>query len=166
VTVQSGEEFYAQLIPIEGDRVLLPAAAVREAIQMDRIELNTGSPAWLLGHVNMGGERMPVVSLEGMLGRSMPSRSARSRLVRILSLGDGGSWLLVAQGQPHMTPLNTKALAASPLEAHDPLELVLSRGRIANLSVFIPDLETIEERLQKAQLGNQSADLPDWQPSQ
>lgn len=162
-----GEEFYAQLIPIEEDRVLLPAAAVREAMQMERIDLNTGSPAWLLGFARLTAVRLPVISLEGMLGKSIPGRSTRSRLVRIVSITGSSDWLLLGQGQPHMTPLNIQALQPAPLEANDPLELVLSRARIANLSAFIPDLEAIEERISQALASAAEAaaeGLPDWQP--
>lgn len=164
MAVSNSEEFYAQLLPIEGDRVLLPAAAVREALQMDRIELNTGSPAWLLGFANVGDERLPVLSLEGMLGRPMPVRSTRSRMVRIISVEGAQDWMLVTQGQPHLTPLNARALQAAPLETRDPLDLVMSRGRIANLTAFIPDLEEIERRIAKSLKSAADAALPDWQP--
>lgn len=161
---QVHEEFYGQLLPIEEDRVLLPAVAVQEALQMDRIDLNTGSPGWLLGYTKLGDKKLPVVSMEGLLGRPMPVRSTRSRMVRIISMTGASGWMLMTQGQPHLTPLNAKALQSAPLESRDPLELVLSRARIANLSAFIPDLEEIERLILKAQRSDVSEPLPDWQP--
>lgn len=165
MNAQAGEEFYGQLLPIDGDRVLLPAVAVREALQMDRIELNTGSPAWLLGFATPGGIRLPVVSLEGLMGRAMPARSSRTRMARIVSISGGPGWMMMTQGQPHLTPLNNTALQAAPLEARDPLDLVLSRGKIANLSAFIPDVEEIERRIEKVKNTDDASALPDWQPA-
>lgn len=164
------DEFYAQLLPIEADRVLLPAAAVGETLNMENVVLNTGSPAWLLGFSGLGGrsekERLPVVSIEGMLGRNIPVRSSRTRIARIYSLTGGSDWMMVIQGQPHLAPLNSKALQSAPLDTRDPVELVLSRGRIANLSAFIPDLEVVEKLIAGAvaQSGGAAGQLPDWEP--
>ena len=158
------DEFYAQLLPIEGDRVLLPAAAIREALQLDRIELNSGSPAWLLGHAQSAGVRLPVISLEGLMGRSIPARGSRSRMVRVVSTSGKSDWMMVTQGQPHLTPLNMQALQPAPLESQDPLDLILARGKIANLTAFIPDLDEIEQRVERAAQAGDAASLPDWQP--
>lgn len=161
---QVNDEFYAQLLPIEGDRVLLPAAAIREALQLDRIELNSGSPAWLLGFARSMGERLPVVSIEGMMGKAIPARNSRARMVRVVSTLGKGDWMLVTQGQPHLTPLNMQALRPAPLASQDSLELILARGKIANLIAFIPDLEEIEKRIGQALLSAQASEADDWSP--
>lgn len=158
------EEFYAQLLPLEGDRVLLPAAAIREGQHLDRIELNTGSPAWLLGFTKSMGERLPVVSLEGLMGKAVPAKSAKSRIIRVVSMSGKSDWMLLTQGQPHLTPLNEKALVPSSLDANDPVDLVLCRTRIANLVALIPDLEEIEKQVEAAIKTAETGSAADWQP--
>ena len=158
------DEFYAQLLAIEGDRVLLPAAAIREGQHLDRIEMNTGSPAWLLGFTRSMGDRLPVVSLEGLLGKPVPARSARARMIRVVSMTGDSDWMMLTQGQPHLTPLNDQALQPAPMGADDSPEIVLCRGKIANLTALIPDLEEIEKRIAEAVKTAEVASQPDWQP--
>ena len=81
-------EVYGQLVTLHDDLVLLPAVAVSEVGQMDRIDLNIGSPAWLLGFREVRGQRQPVVALEALCGRDVPVHSARAKLVVVRSVLD------------------------------------------------------------------------------
>lgn len=146
----SRQEIYGQLITLEDDLVLLPAVAVSEVGQMDRISLNVGSPAWLVGFRESRGQRQPIISIEALFGRAVPARSARAKLVVIRSIHDGAGWALIGQGQPHLATLNPAALAPEPLGENDAEDLVIARARIANLSAMIPDLAAIETRVMEA----------------
>lgn len=161
---QSHAERYTQILPLEGDRLLLPAAAVGEVLNLEGMRLSTAPPHWYLGTKRWAGQDLPVFSFEGLCGRSVPPRSARSRIV-ILRLPTGESLGVVCQGQPHLAPVNARALSPSVLTPTDPEAYVLARVRIANLSALIPDLESIQRGIAKAQIAAQGAQLPDWVPT-
>ncbi|MGH8454416.1 MAG: chemotaxis protein CheW, partial [Nevskiales bacterium] len=96
-----GEETYGQIVPLDGDALLLPNTAVIEVRGIEGVRMRTEPPGWLLGFVNWRGQELPVVSLEGLMGRSLPLRSRRTRLLIINSVGTGlnaGLLALVCQG--------------------------------------------------------------------
>lgn len=151
-------EIYGQLVTLDDDLLLLPAVAVSEVGQIDRIDLNAGSPDWLIGFRDLRGQRQPVVSLEALCGRALPARSGRAKLVVVRSVREGAGWAFISQGQPHLATLSTTAMQAEALRETDDQSLVLARARIANLSAMIPDLEAIETRiLEAAEKGAASA---------
>jgi chemosensory pili system protein ChpC len=161
------EESYGQIVPLDGDALLLPNSAVIEVRGLEGMQMRTEPPGWFLGLVSWREYELPVVSLEGMLGRALPLRSRRSRLLVINSLGtslNAGLLALVCQGYPHLTGLNRSALQAVALEARDPDDLVLSRVRVANTLAIIPDLDMIEAKLAQAMNAGETTGEP-WQPS-
>ncbi len=143
-------EVYGQLITLEGDLMLLPAVAVSEVGQMERIDLNIGSPSWLIGFRDLRGRRQPIVAVEGLCGGEVPPRSARARLVGVRSVQEGVGWAFISQGQPHLATLNPAAMKPESLRDNDDTELVIARTRIANLSAMIPDLVAMEKRIMEA----------------
>jgi chemosensory pili system protein ChpC len=147
------EESYGQLVPLEGDALLLPNAAVIEVRGIEGLRMRTEPPGWLLGAVDWREHELPVLSLEGLLGRPLPARSRRSRLLVINSVAtsvNNGLLALVCQGYPHLTALNRSALQPLALQASDPDEFVLARVRVANTQAIIPDLEAIEAKVAQA----------------
>ena len=162
-------ELYGQIIPIEGDAVLLPNAAVVEVRSMEDIKVRSEPPGWLLGTIRWREHELPVISLEGLMGRPIPARGRRSRLIVVNSLGSRlsqGLLAIVIQGYPHLTALNRSALQATHREQRDPDALVLSRVRVANTQAIIPDLEAIEARVAEVlpALGSPPPDA-DWEPA-
>ena len=143
-------EVYGQLVTLNDDLMLLPAVAVSEVGQMERIDLNIGSPAWLVGFRDLRGQRQPIVAVEGLLGRAVPARSQRAKLVVVRSVHDGIGWAFISQGQPHLATLNPMAMQPEDLHESDDEALVLARARIANLSAIIPDLAAMESRIIEA----------------
>lgn len=154
-------ELYTQILPLDGDRILIPASAVGEVLNLSGMTLATGSPGWYLGSKRWAGRDLPVISLEGLCGRPVPPRSTRSRIV-ILRTATGREMGVVCQGQPHLAPVNERALTPSGLAAMDPEQFVLARLRIANLSAFVPDLDAIAKVMEKAQLAQQASQAPAW----
>lgn len=165
MTTLSGREHYAQLLPLDGDRALLPAVAVGEVLNMERVELSAGAPNWYIGIKRWGGRELPIVSLEGVCGRPIPPRSSRTRLVVVRTPAGGVGMAIVCQGQPHLAPVNQVALQPAELTAVDPTEFVLARVRIANISAMVPDIEAIEEKLDDARQAALANNLPGWQPA-
>jgi chemosensory pili system protein ChpC len=161
------DEAYGQIIPLEGDALLLPNNAVIEVRGLEGMRMRTEPPGWLLGFVVWREQELPVVSLEGLMGRPMPMRSRRTRLLIINSVGSGlstGLLALLCQGYPHLTGLNRSALQPVALETRDPEELVLSRVRVANTQAFIPDLDAVEARIAQV-LRIEESPAEDWQPA-
>jgi chemosensory pili system protein ChpC len=164
-----GADLYGQLIPLDADSLLLPNSAVVEVRSLDSVNVRSQPPGWLLGTVHWREHNIPVVSLEGLLGRAMPVRSRRSRLIVVNSVGNrlaDGLVAIVIQGYPHLTALNRNVLQALPREPRDPDSLVLTRVRVANTLAIIPDLDAIEYRIAEVMPAGDmlSADEP-WQPS-
>ncbi len=127
--------------------------------------MRTEPPGWLLGFINWREYDLPVIALEGMMGRTLPLRSRRTRLLIINSVGvelNAGLLAVVCQGYPHLTSLNRSALQPVALEPRDPEALVLSRVRVANSLAFIPDLDAIEGRVAQV-LRVAEAPAQDWQ---
>lgn len=163
-----GEEAYGQIVPLEGDSLLLPNAAVIEVRSLEGLRVRSGPPAWLLGQVSWREHELSVVSIESLLGRAMPARSRRTRLLVINSTGshlDTGLFAIVCQGYPHLAALNRVAIQSVPLEERDPDALVLSRVKVANTLAIIPDLDAIESRLVEVP-DETAAASTDWEPAQ
>lgn len=161
------DEAYGQIIPLDGDALLLPNAAVIEVRGLEGMRMRTEPPGWLLGFVRWREQELPVVSLEGLLGRPLPLKSRRTRLLIINSVGTSlntGLMALICQGYPHLTALNRSAMQPAVLEARDPDELVLSRVRVANTQALIPDLETMESKIAQA-MRVEETPAEDWEPS-
>ncbi|MDX1497188.1 MAG: chemotaxis protein CheW [Salinisphaeraceae bacterium] len=147
---EAQQEIYGQLVTLVDNLILLPAVAVSEVGQMDRIELNAGSPSWLIGFRELRGQRQPVVCMEALCGGQIPPRSSRAKLVGVRSVSDGPGWAFISQGQPHLATLTPNAMKAETLKTSDNKDLVVARTRIANLSAMIPDLAAMENEITEA----------------
>lgn len=160
-------EVYGQLIPLQGSFLILPKLAVLEVLGMDAVAVETAGPAWLLGVADWHAARVPVVSIEAMAGAPLPVRSRRTRVVVINGFGehlDNGLFIVLAQGYPHLTALNAKALIAQPKRPEDQ-DIALSRVRLASTPAIIPDLESIEMRIAAAMRQvDVGAPAGDWEP--
>lgn len=161
-------ELFGHLLPLQDTALLLPKAAVLEIQGMDAVALEANGPAWLLGTAQWHAQSLPVISIEALVGQQPPTRSRRTRLAVINSLGshlENGLFMVVIQGYPHLTALAPDILEHRPQLPHDD-GVILSRVRLANTEAVIPDLEAIEERLSEALAGvDRTAEAgSDWQP--
>lgn len=161
-------ELFGHLLPLEGLALLLPKPAMLEIQGMDSVALETSGPDWFLGTAGWREQRLPVVSVEAMMGERLPARSRRSRLAVVNSLGthlENGLFMVVIQGFPHLTALSPEILQSVPLLPQDD-GVALSRVRLATTEAIIPDLEQIERRLSEALASvEQAAEAgADWEP--
>jgi chemosensory pili system protein ChpC len=144
------EQIYAVLLALEDDTLLLPNAAISEALSQDELESTNGfGPPWLLGWLRFGGERIPAVSFELLNGRPLPAPNRRARFAVINALGSRSlrQFAVLTQGYPHLITLNRTALMPAPLRPDDQSAMVLTRVRIASREVVIPDLEAVTAEL-------------------
>src|SRR5271170_8497207 len=75
------DELYSLLVPLAGERLIVPRACVAEVIGYQAPAEMTNAPPWYAGLVTWGGRNVPVVSFEGAFGQPLPSVSTRTRVV-------------------------------------------------------------------------------------
>jgi len=147
------KELYSLLIPLQGERLLVPRVCVAEVIgyvEPERSAENGELPEWYLGRVDWNARRVPVVSFEGMSGEATRTRAGRTRIVIFHALGGAlsvGFYGVITQGFPQLVRVNPDVLSAE-LERPWPEELpVLCRTRMINEYPLIPDMERLEGML-------------------
>lgn len=143
-------ELYSLLVPLSGDRLIVPRACVAEVVRFSAPEPELGAHEWMLGTVNWNGRPLPVVSFEGAFGNDIPVVTGRTRIV-VFYASTGqlktGYFGILTQGFPQLVRVNKDVLK---LEAKDdwPEDApVLCRVRMINEFPIIPDLEKLEAML-------------------
>lgn len=156
------QPFYALLIGLHDDAMILPNAALAEVVTRNRLQPlspATGSKvgAARIGSLQWQGRELPVISFEALNGGSIPPVDHRRvRLVVLHALSErlpSRAYALLCEGHPQLMPLNVAALRPVPLRSGDRPEFVLTRARIATREVLIPDMERIEAELAAALTG-------------
>ena len=74
------DELYSLLVPLAGERLIVPRACVAEVIGYQAPAEMTNAPPWYVGVVSWGGRNVPVVSFEGAFGQ-LPERYASTVMV-------------------------------------------------------------------------------------
>src|ERR1700704_3540976 len=75
------EELYSLLVPLAGERLIVPRACVAEVISYQAPAEMTNAPPWYAGLVSWSGRSVPIVSFEGAFGQALPTVSSRTRIV-------------------------------------------------------------------------------------
>ena len=144
------EELYSLLVPLAGDRLIVPRACVAEVVRYSRPELEPGAHRWMLGTVNWNGRQLPVVSFEGTLGKELPATTGRTRIV-VFYAGTGqlktGYFGVLTQGFPQLVRVNRDVLKLDSTEGWPKSAPVLCRVKMINEYPLIPDLEKLESML-------------------
>jgi len=147
-------ELYSLLIPLEGERLLVPRVCVAEVIMFsdpERPSEDDHLPSWFLGRVEWGGRRVPVVSFEGISGEEPQNRTGRTRIVVFHAIGEdlkSGYFGMITQGFPQLVRVNRDVLTLESEEQSWPEgQPVLCRTRMINEYPLIPDMERLETML-------------------
>lgn len=149
------DEIYSLLIPLSGDRLIVPRACVAEVVRFAGPKRAEGAPEWLLGSVNWNGRDLPVVSFEGALGRDVPASTGRTRIVVfVASTGQlkTGYFGLTTQGFPQLVRVNREVLKLEATDGWPQEAPVLCRVKMINEFPLIPDLEKLEHLLARESL--------------
>ncbi|MDX1480694.1 MAG: chemotaxis protein CheW [Woeseiaceae bacterium] len=145
------EELYSLLVPLDGERLIVPRACVAEVVRFTRPEEREGSADWLLGSVSWSGRDLPVVAFEGVINRGIPDITGRTRIVvfhadsRKLPVGCFG---VLTQGFPQLVRVNREVLKLDTRRdgwAED--APVLCRVKMINEYPLIPHLEKLEGQI-------------------
>ena len=143
----AADELYSLLIPLTGDRLIVPRACVAEVVRFSTPDPAAGAPPWMLGSVNWSGRALPVVSFEGALGNDVPEATGRTRIV-VFYAGSGsikmGYFGMLTQGFPQLVRVNRDVLKLESRDGWPPDAPVLCRVRMINEYPIIPDLEKLE----------------------
>ncbi|MGB5939992.1 MAG: chemotaxis protein CheW [Rhodanobacter sp.] len=142
-------EIRCVLVPVGGQRLLLPNANIAEVITQSTPEPVAGAPAWLHGRIAWRGWRVPLVSFTELAGTGEGDAELTVRVAVLKALGGNPKLPFIAvltQGFPRLTTLNAELV----IPTHDGKPLppgvrahVLVRDDVA----MIPDLEWIEASL-------------------
>jgi len=148
--MQSNDEIYSLLIPLNGDRLILPRASVAEVIRYAEPEADAASPEWLLGSVVWHGKSIPLISFEMLCGTAPSEPGSRSRIIVVYALnptGDLVTYGLLAEGFPQIVRVNREVLLQDLAYQPNPAKPVLCRIRMINETALIPDLPRVEQAL-------------------
>lgn len=141
------DELYSLLVPLSGDRLIVPRACVAEVVRFSEPQHAVGAPDWMLGHINWNGRPLPVVSFEGALGNEIPVATGRTRIV-VFYASSGqlktGYFGILTQGFPQLVRVNEDVLKLEAKDGWPDDAPVLCRVRMINEYPVIPDLEGLE----------------------
>ena len=144
------DELYSLLIPLSGERLIVPRACVAEVVRFSEPQSEAGAQNWMLGTVNWNGRDLPVVSFEGTLGKDIPVATGRTRIVVFIgSTGQlkTGFFGAITQGFPQLVRVNRDVLKYDSADGWSKDAPVLCRVKMINEFPLIPDLEKLEAML-------------------
>jgi chemosensory pili system protein ChpC len=155
VTEQQAE-LYSLLVPLTGERLLVPRACVAEVIAFvvpEQVETDDPLPGWFLGFITWNGRRLPVASFEAISGTEASKRPGRTRIVVFNTIGDvlqGGYYGIITQGFPQLVRVNADVLTPADEQTWAEGQPVLCRARMINEYPLIPDMERLESMIAEA----------------
>jgi chemosensory pili system protein ChpC len=144
------DELYSLLVPLSGERLIVPRACVAEVIGYQAPAQMTNAPPWYAGLVNWGGRSVPVVSFEGTMGQPLPSVSSRTRIVifhAVAGLLPGGCFGMLTQGFPQLVRVNADVILPDVSRAFAERAPVICQVRMVNETPLIPDLQQLEQMI-------------------
>ncbi len=149
------DELYSLLVPLAGERLIVPRACVAEVVRFTAPKQEAGAHNWMLGTVNWNGRDLPVVSFEGTLGKDVPAATGRTRIV-VFTASTGqlktGYFGVITQGFPQLVRVNRDVLQFDSSEGWPSGAPVLCRVKMINEFPLIPDLERMEAMLARESL--------------
>lgn len=150
------KELYSLLIPLRGERLLVPRMCVAEVIAFADAarSRDSGMPDWFLGVIEWNNRRVPVVSFDGPVGEERKTRRSRTRVVVFNAVTEdlkGGYYGILTQGFPQLVRINPDVLGLDTEHALPESFPALCRARMIHEFPLIPDVERLERMI---------ADLP------
>lgn len=139
----------SQVIPIGGDNLVLPNAAVAEVIQATAAMAVSGVPDWFLGLLSWRERTIALLSFELACKQPEPVTSPRGKIVVLNALGGNPQlnfFALVTQGVPQLIQVDENRIA--PIEHEtEGNPLILSRVIVNGEPAIIPNLDALEKML-------------------
>ena len=148
------EELYSLLVPLNGQRLLVPRSCVAEVMGYNAPIKVEGTPDWFLGRVNWSGRSIPLVSFEGAMGDDVPDLIGRARIAILHGISDRlkpAIYGVLTLGFPQLMKVNGKVLSTDGSMDFGPDKPVICRVNMLNERPLIPDLARLEEMIARAQ---------------
>ena len=155
------DELYSLLVPLAGERLIVPRACVAEVVGYQTPAAETRAPPWYAGIVSWSGRSVPVVSFEGALGQPLPSVSTRTRIVIFYANHDvlqAGFFGLLTQGFPQLVRINADVVRPDPSRSFPERSPVICQVRMVNETPLIPDLQRLEHMIAGVIGGSEGTD--------
>ena len=140
------------LIQVADARLLLPNATIAEVLSYSDPDPVTGTPDWLLGRIRWRGWQLPLVSFSRFAGIAEEDGGLGSKVVVLKNLGGDAKrpfFALLTQGFPRLVTVTEAALGADA-DSEEVPEGVLARVRLNEDDALLPDLATLEARINDA----------------
>ena len=122
------QELSCVLIPVHGERLLLPNVCVAEIVPWRRFKILEKGPTWCVGYVGWRGHTIPVVHFAGFGDDGEPWRQS-SRCLVIMNRSRNPSapafYAIAAEGLPRMMQLDSEDLNRD----HDNLKKNIEREK-------------------------------------
>ncbi len=148
--MSQADELYSLLVPLQGERLIVPRACVAEVVRYTEPKEDPGSHDWLLGGLTWNGRNLPVVAFEGTLGKETPAISGRTRIVVFVAssgkLGTGYFGMLT-QGFPQLVRVNRDVLHYESETGWPEGAPVYCRVRMINEFPLVPNLVRLEDMI-------------------
>ncbi len=138
------------LLPLNGETLLLPNAAIAEIIDFESPDPISDAPAWLLGWLNWRDRRIPVISFEVASGGIPPEQMQGKRIAVLNTLNSNPRVPYVAivlQDIPRLKLVQRDALQEGP--AVSGRQSVLRQLQIEGGLVIVPDIDDLEQRVER-----------------
>lgn len=144
------DELYSLLVPLAGERLIVPRACVAEVISFQAPAGMANAPPWYAGIVNWGGRSVPIVSFEGAFGQALPTVSSRTRIVIFHAMSGklaSGYFGVLTQGFPQLVRVNADVVRPDPSRSFPERSPVICQVRMVNETPLIPDLQRLEQMI-------------------
>lgn len=140
------------LLPLRGGQLLLPNASVSEVIgYRDPEPPPDNAPDWLLGVMSWRQYPIPLVSFDSLLELSDTTVGARARIAICNTLNGNTERPYVGillRSIPHLVRVIEPLI--TPMEQPGDIgEMVARKVRISGQEAWIPDLDALEQALEK-----------------
>ena len=140
-------QVHSLLIPIVGNRLLLPNANVAEVTHFREPAPVKGAPEWMLGFMQWRELKIPLISFESLIG--IPDTSGPGiKWVIVLNALSGDSempfFAMVVQGKPSLVKIDESV--ATPMDRKNE-KGVLQHVYVDGDPAIIPDPDVIESML-------------------
>lgn len=148
--MSENDELYSLLVPLQGERLIVPRACVAEVVRYTQPKEDPGSHEWLLGGLSWNGRELPVVAFEGTLGKDTPTITGRTRIVVFVASSGNlptGYFGVLTQGFPQLVRVNRDVLKYESEVGLPDDAPVYCRVRMINEFPLIPNLDKLEQMI-------------------
>jgi chemosensory pili system protein ChpC len=152
-------EIYGLMVPLEGERLLVPRGCVAEVVGYQTPQEMTGAPPWHLGVISWNGRKVPMVSFEGCCGNDVAPPGSRSRVVVLNAVsGDivSGYIAILSQGFPQLVRISPEFVKVDARRSFADDSPVACQIQLLDETPLVPDLDRLE-----AMVASETEALPD-----